>query len=124
MTKEVDNRLQGSGRQAGRGQLPGRTAPLETAVSRGPSQLPVFSLCGVCQAEATAQPAPFWKVQTVQVMGGKGEYDSLSPHHQVRLVRRSPVIEASYMAGMDSAPREEGDERGHMTVEALPGRGV
>jgi hypothetical protein len=43
MTKEVDNRLEGSGRQAGRGQLPGRTAPLETAVSRGPSQLPALS---------------------------------------------------------------------------------
>lgn len=43
MTKEVDNRLRGSGRQAGRGQLPGRTAPLETAVSRGPSLLPALS---------------------------------------------------------------------------------
>lgn len=111
MTKEVDNRLRGSGRQAGRGQLPGRTAPLETAVSRGLSQLPALShsVQYARQMLPLNQPlsgnlshSPFrlrFRSWVGRENSSGGEYSLL-----VRLVRRSSVTEeetgAEYRSGM------------------------
>lgn len=104
MTKEVDNRLWGSGRQAGRGQLPGRTAPLEMAVSRGPSQLPVLSHSVECARQMLQLNLPlsenFSRFPPFRLFtGGNGEFrrgrvfQSLSSPCEVS--QRVPVTEAS-----------------------------
>lgn len=100
MTKEVDNRLRGSGRQAG-GSCQGEPPPWRRlSLEAPPGSVLCLTLRNV-PGRGSAQPATFWKLLTLpfrllrsgigRESPGGGEYSSPSPHHPVSLLRRSPL---------------------------------